>query len=589
MVTSLTAPMLYSRPQKQLPVAPKIGFGAARKGTSSPYTSDNTITPPALYHTLVSNDAVKRHSEMNETLSQYARNDGTQPSISWVKNRQVLGQVPMTVFDFETTGTAKQDRIIQIAATPLKRDFSIAEERGFYSLLHPGMVATEDGNRVMFPINAGASKVHGIYADNLKDKPQIEEVLPGLRQQYGVLTDRNLLVAYNAKFDVGMLNETIARWNRSANRKDKGFLKPLNLALVVDPFVLIQRIHPYVSIKKKLENHYRLLMGCELENKHDAQADVEATVDVLKYVSKYLQKHSIPVEWAQLAERFLKKQNASAWEALPDREKTARIAGLIRRDRALFEAKFGVSAEPVQILDMLRYQHGGIPLHEQADKPYYPTLDIVNLNHLGVDGEKQWDGTDTLDSEIADEVRWERHEENTQMLKDRFVTIFPRDIVHQLTANLIPPINDNAATKAARWSSVMTESLGLVFAKHYMEKTLPNTTRWTTAQRSAVREDLKELLLTKLRVKTFNDAALDFLVDQGIRQVPKWRESLGNRYIYRHLPVTGNLIDMEVLQSVAQANKTRAERGSRTRFGMATPRQAADAGNVQGSKLLAVI
>src|SRR5262249_34556158 len=153
------------------------------------------------------------------------------------------------------------------------------------------------------PIKPGASAVHGITDEMVKDAPTLEDVLLDLSKD--VLGEKGLLVAYNAKFDVGMpnqelirkfnyrsgaiLNRAIDRWNTSKNAKEQGRIRPFDPALVLDPFVLIQRIHPFVTLGKKLSHHYEILMGKPLTNAHDAQADVDATVNVLKYIFKYLQ------------------------------------------------------------------------------------------------------------------------------------------------------------------------------------------------------------------------------------------------------------------------------------------------------------
>ncbi len=60
---------------------------------------------------------------------------------------------------------------------------------------------------------------------------------------------------------------------------------------------MIQRIHPFIGAKKKLESQYRFLFCKDIEgHAHDAFNDVNATMDVLKYCVLYLNKHFTPTK-----------------------------------------------------------------------------------------------------------------------------------------------------------------------------------------------------------------------------------------------------------------------------------------------------
>ena len=184
------------------------------------------------------------------------------------------------VFDTETTGTNTHDttkpldKIIQIGAIQIKNG-KVVENSGYSRLINPEMHIPE-----------AASKVHGIYDADLNDAPTMEQVLKPFVNNY--LNKKNgIIVAYNSQFDITMLNNAI----KEHNSYSADHLKPKRYFKVLDPFLLVQRIHPYVGASKKLSNQYRYLFAKNMENAHDAFADVKGTVDVLKYSLYYLSDH----------------------------------------------------------------------------------------------------------------------------------------------------------------------------------------------------------------------------------------------------------------------------------------------------------
>lgn len=104
------------------------------------------------------------------------------------------------IFDTETTGLspADGDRIIEIGAIELINRFPTGKT--FHEYLHPG-------DREIHP---DAQKVHGITAEQLKDKPSFENILPQFLEFFGEGT----LIAHNAKFDVGFFDAELKRVNQ---------------------------------------------------------------------------------------------------------------------------------------------------------------------------------------------------------------------------------------------------------------------------------------------------------------------------------------------------------------------------------------
>lgn len=94
------------------------------------------------------------------------------------------------VLDLETTGLSSvQDAIIEIGAMIVK-DGVLIEEPYFHSLINPKR-----------PIPRPASQVHGIYDADLKNAPELADILPSFLEFVG----KRPVVAHNISFDVGFL------------------------------------------------------------------------------------------------------------------------------------------------------------------------------------------------------------------------------------------------------------------------------------------------------------------------------------------------------------------------------------------------
>ena len=96
-----------------------------------------------------------------------------------------------TVFDVETTGLHAHngDRIVEIAGVRVE-DGIIQEEKSFVSLVNPKR-----------EISWEAQRVNKIKNEDLKDAPNIEEVLP----EFLTFASGSILIAHNAQFDMGFL------------------------------------------------------------------------------------------------------------------------------------------------------------------------------------------------------------------------------------------------------------------------------------------------------------------------------------------------------------------------------------------------
>ena len=109
----------------------------------------------------------------------------------------------LVFIDVETTGLdpGKGHRIIEVGAIAMENNQMISE---YHSLV-----------RVNYSIPLHVSKIHGITNDMLHNQPAPEQVYTELNN----FIQNSLLVAHNAKFDVGFLRNEFDRLNLVFNNK----------------------------------------------------------------------------------------------------------------------------------------------------------------------------------------------------------------------------------------------------------------------------------------------------------------------------------------------------------------------------------
>lgn len=155
-------------------------------------------------------------------------------------------------FDIESTGLhVIRDRIIQIALIKYSGKGKAPEERTY--LVNPGI-----------PISEEAMNVHGITPKDVARKPVFAQIAQEIFDFIGNAD----LAGYNSnRFDVPMLMEEFDRAG-------------LELSLDNRRLIDVQRIF-YKMEPRTLSAALRFYCQKEMENAHDAMADVKATVDVL--------------------------------------------------------------------------------------------------------------------------------------------------------------------------------------------------------------------------------------------------------------------------------------------------------------------
>jgi DNA polymerase-3 subunit epsilon len=159
---------------------------------------------------------------------------------------------PLIFLDIEATGPhVIRDRIIQLAMVkqfPGDRD---PEERNW--LINPGI-----------PISEEAMAIHGITPSDVANKPIFRQVATEIFEFIG---DADFAGYHSNQFDIPILMEEFSR---------------CGIELVLDGRNLIdvQRIF-YKMEPRTLSAAYRYYCKSELQDAHDAMADVKATIDVL--------------------------------------------------------------------------------------------------------------------------------------------------------------------------------------------------------------------------------------------------------------------------------------------------------------------
>lgn len=159
---------------------------------------------------------------------------------------------PLAVFDLETTGiNIANDRIVEIAILKIMPDGS---EDSILHRVNP-----------MMPIPAKSSAIHGIFDNDVADKPTFSAIAKELAN---FIKDCDIAGYNSNKFDVPLIAEEFQRAGVQIDWTKKRF---------VDIQVLFHKKEP-----RTLSAAYKFYCDQELENAHSAMADTRATFEILK-------------------------------------------------------------------------------------------------------------------------------------------------------------------------------------------------------------------------------------------------------------------------------------------------------------------
>ncbi|MFT6997177.1 MAG: DNA polymerase-3 subunit epsilon [Cryomorphaceae bacterium] len=171
---------------------------------------------------------------------------------------------PLAFFDLETTGVnVASDRIVEIAILKLFPDGRIEKrpsEENERFLINPQM-----------PIPLETSLIHGIYDEDVKDAPSFADVADKV---FKFLFDCDLAGFNSNKFDVPILAEEFLRCSIDFSIEDRNLIDVQNIFHMME--------------QRTLKAGYKFYTGKDMNNAHEAMADVEATYDVfLAQIEKY--------------------------------------------------------------------------------------------------------------------------------------------------------------------------------------------------------------------------------------------------------------------------------------------------------------
>lgn len=208
------------------------------------------------------------------------------------KQPENLASCDLLGFDTETTGLGEGNSII--SASLVLRDRKSGEDKVFNFLLNPHV-----------PIDPGAAAVNGFTQEFVEknggdQKKGVEKMAQAilLAQQKGIP-----LVAYNAKFDIAMLQSDL----RKVGRGD--LAEKLSGISVLDPLVFDRELSRRPG-KRKLENAMEWWGICPWGDYHDAQVDTQAAVDLMCAISSRHPELPLPaMDW----QREAYKRWAEGW------------------------------------------------------------------------------------------------------------------------------------------------------------------------------------------------------------------------------------------------------------------------------------
>ncbi len=159
---------------------------------------------------------------------------------------------PLAFIDLETTGTnLGTDRIIEIAIVKHLPDGNRSQKR---RLINPEM-----------PIPAQSTEIHGITDEMVKDAPTFKQVAQELKQ----MLDGCDIAGYNSnRFDIPLLVEEFIRVEVDFDMKGRRMLDVQRIFHLMEP--------------RTLSAAYKFYCEKTLENAHSAEADAQATAEILE-------------------------------------------------------------------------------------------------------------------------------------------------------------------------------------------------------------------------------------------------------------------------------------------------------------------
>ena len=159
---------------------------------------------------------------------------------------------PIIFFDLETTGTDHgKDRIIELALIKINPN---GTRDKYVKRVNPGM-----------PIPPDSTAIHGIKDEDVKDAPLFKHIAHDL---FNWMKGSDLGGYNSNKFDIPLLAEEFLRVGIAIDFTER---------MMVDAQQIFFKMEA-----RTLAAAYQFYCGKELTNAHSAEADIEATIEVLE-------------------------------------------------------------------------------------------------------------------------------------------------------------------------------------------------------------------------------------------------------------------------------------------------------------------
>ncbi len=158
---------------------------------------------------------------------------------------------PLAFFDLETTGiNVATDRIVEIAVLKIMPN---GEQHKYVEKINPTV-----------PIPLETSLIHGIYDEDIKDKPTFKQIAKNLAK---MLEGADLSGFNIIRFDVPMLVEEFLRAGVEFDISKRKFVDSQRIYHLMEP--------------RNLSAAYKFYCHKDLEDAHTAEADTIASFEVL--------------------------------------------------------------------------------------------------------------------------------------------------------------------------------------------------------------------------------------------------------------------------------------------------------------------
>jgi DNA polymerase-3 subunit epsilon len=159
---------------------------------------------------------------------------------------------PIVFFDLETTGTdPAKDRIVEMALVKLMPN---GTREKYIKRVNPGM-----------PIPKSSSDIHGITDEDVKDAPLFKMIA---HEVYDWMKGCDIGGYNSSKFDIPLLAEELLRVGIDVDFTDRNMID-------------VQQIF-FKMEARTLSAAYSFYCNKQMENAHNAEADILATIEVLE-------------------------------------------------------------------------------------------------------------------------------------------------------------------------------------------------------------------------------------------------------------------------------------------------------------------